>query len=225
MAELPPQENGVLGGLVGAMIRRQTRKGFRHILWTPPARPLPEQIILVPNHHGWFDGYVMFLAAKALQRPILDWIAEYESFPLFGKVGGMPFPPADSAVRVATVRRTIRIMLQEKRSLLLFAEGVLHAEPELLPFGRSLEVVSKAVPQAAVIPVGIVYSMGVHQLPEARVRIGEPVEQGPELSTRCRTAVEELLEKEQEEPSTNLLLSGTRDINERLRPPQFRKGR
>lgn len=224
-ADLPVQEEGLLGRAVAAMITRQTRKGFRHVLWTPPAAPLPRQVILVPNHHGWFDGYVMFILAKTLGRPILDWIAEYESFPLFGKVGGMPFPAGDPAARSMTVRRTIRLMRAEGRSLLLFAEGVLHTGPELLPFGRSLDVVARAVPEAAVVPVAIVYAMGIHQLPEVRIRIGEPLAPGDDLGARCRRDVAELLRQERETPSTELLLAGKRDINERLKPPNFRKDR
>lgn len=222
---LPAQETGLLGRLVAAMIRRQTAKGFRHVLWTLPTEPLPRQVILVPNHHGWFDGYLMFLAAKAIGRPILDWIAAYDSFPLFGRVGGLPFPPDEPETRVETVRRTIRRMKAEERSLLLFAEGVLHEEPELLPFGRSLEVVAKAVPDAVVIPVAIVYAMGIHQLPEARIRFGAPLERGPDLGERCRAAVAKLLQEERLRPSTEVLLPGTRDINERIKPPYQRSRR
>lgn len=205
------------------MIRRQTRAGFRQVLWTPPATALPVQVILVPNHHGWFDGYLMYLAAKAVGRPILDWIAAYDSFPLFRTVGGMPFPPDDLTLRTATVRRTIRRMREERRSLLLFAEGVLHDGPGILPLGRSLEVVARAVPEAAVVPVAIVYAMGIHQRPEARVRFGEIAARGEGLGERTRTEVERLLAVERARPSTDLLLAGTRDINERIKPPHLNK--
>ena len=215
LPDLPPQESGAVGRMVAAMIRRQTRAGFRNVLWTPPAEQIPRQVILVANHHGWFDGYLLFLAAKALGRPVLDWIAAYESFPLFGTVGGMAFPPNDPAGRAATIKRTIRRMKGESRSLMLFAEGVLHAGPDLLPFGRSLEVVARAVPEAAVIPVGIVYAMGIHQRPEARLRFGAPVEGGEALSARTQTAVAGLLEIERRNRSEIVLLAGAPDINER----------
>ncbi len=217
------QIRGPLGRLVRAMIYRDLRKGFRRVLWTPPPAATPRQVILVANHHGWFDGYLMFALAERLDRPILDWIAEYDSFPLFGHVGGLPFPPDDPARRTATVRKTIRLMRDEGVSLLLFAEGVLHEAPDLLPFGRSLDLVAAKVPGAAVIPCALVYAMGIHQLPEARLRVGAPVEPGPGLAARTRDAVAALLAEERERPSTELLLAGTRDVNERLKFPTFRR--
>lgn len=215
------QIRGPLGGLVRKMIDSSLKKGFRHLLWTPPAEPLPPQIILVANHHGWFDGYAAFALLERLDRPFLDWIAEYDSFPLFGHVGGMPFPPHDPAARTATVRRTIRLMREEGVSLLLFAEGVLHEGPDLLPFGRSLDLVAAKVPDARVIPCALVYAMGIHQLPECRLRLGEPVLPGADLAARTRAEVARLLDLERENPSTELLLKGTRDVNERMKFPKF----
>ena len=206
------------------MIYRDLKRGFRHLLWTPPAEPLPPQIILVANHHGWFDGYALFALLEKLERPFLDWIAEYDSFPLFGHVGGMPFPPHDPAARTATVRRTIRLMRSEGVSLLLFAEGHLHEGPGLLPFGRSLDLIAAKVPNARVIPCAIVYAMGIHQLPEVRLRVGAPMPPGEGIGARTQAEVARLLDIECADPSRTLLVQGTRDVNERLKFPKFGRG-
>ena len=205
------------------MIYRTLRARFHHIELVLPALPLPRQVILVPNHHGWHDGYVMVALAKYLGRPILDWVADYDAFPLFGQIGGMRFPPDDPAARGATIRRTIRRMRAEDRSLLLFAESELHRGPEVLAFGKTLELMARAVPEAAVVPVGIAYELSMHERPVARVVVGDVVPPREYLSGRTRDAVVRLREEAHSsfgEPS-EILLKGTYDINERMKPPAF----
>jgi 1-acyl-sn-glycerol-3-phosphate acyltransferase len=217
------QVQGVLGKAVDAMIRRSVRRTFRNVYWQPPARPIPEPAIYVPNHHGWHDGYLMYLALSALglQHPFHDWIQEFDAFPLFGRIGGMPFPLGDPAKRAATIRQTIRLMREERRSLMLFAEGVLHRPPELLPFGKSLELVANKVPGVAVIPVAIRYEHNVHERPEASLLFGSPMTAGPDLAARTRLEVWALLDRlaalrAVESESLQILHPGTLDVNERM---------
>ena len=215
----PGQREGLLGRAVDAMVRRSVRKSFHHVDWIPPG-PLPDgPAIFVANHHGWHDGYLMYLAITALDRRVLDWIQAYDSFPLFGRIGGMPFPAHDAAVRAATIRRTVRLMRDEGRSLMLFAEGVLHRPPELLPFGKSLELVAGKT-GATVVPVGIRYELSTHERPEAILSFGPPVEAGPDLSPRTRLAVAAELDRAaallaRSDAPLPRLLSGTPDVNER----------
>ncbi len=214
------QEEGVAGRLVGGMIRRSVRRTFRGVYWIPPRVPITTPVILVPNHHGWHDGYLMFHVIQALRVRCLDWIAEFDAFPLFAKVGGMPFPPNDVARRAGTIRRTIRLMRDEGRSLILFAEGVLHYPPQVLSFGRSLEVVAKSVESCSIRPVGIKYEMSLHERPEAFILIGDEVARGSDLARRCRDAVQVTLAEaayriRQDETAWTELVRGKRDINER----------
>jgi len=216
------QVQGVMGRMVDAMIRRSVRRAFRNVYWVPPTLPVPEPAIFVPNHHGWFDGYVMYLALSQLKlKGFHDWIQEYEAFPLFGKIGGMAFPANDSAARAATIRRTVRAMNDDGRSLMLFAEGVLHRPPELLPFGKSLEFMAKQVPKAAIIPVAIRYEHAIHERPEAYLQFGAPLEPGPDLGRRTRLAVKSLLDRiaidlVREPERFQVLHAGTPDVNERM---------
>lgn len=202
------------------MIRRSVRKRFHSVQWIPPSAPLPEPAILVPNHHGWHDGYLMFHAITRLNVRCVDWIAEYDTFPLFGKIGGLPFPANDPVRRALTIRKTIRLMRQEQRNLILFAEGTLHRPPDLLPFGKALRTVATQVPTASVIPVAIKYEMGLHERPEAFLLFGKPVESGDKLESRTRDAVQYLLAEltfriRQDPNAFELLAKGTPDVNER----------
>lgn len=222
------QVEGILGWGVDQMIRRTVRARFRNVYWSPPAEPISPPAILVASHHGWHDGYLLYLAARQLNVRVVDWIAEFDAFPLFAKVGGMPFPPDDPLRRSATIRRTIRLMREERRSLLLFAEGHLHRPPGLLEFGKSLELVASKVPGVQIQPVAIRYDMSLHERPEAILAFGQTcVELGPELAARTRRAVSELqadvdqwLAEGRELP---ILVQGTGDVNERLDARRIRE--
>jgi len=211
------QEDGPLGHLVGQMIRRTLRARFRagYLAGSlPSAQGSP--VIFVANHHGWHDGYVMFALIKHLGIVASDWVAELAEFPLFAKIGALPFPPEDEKVRFATVRKTVRL-LQEGRSLILFAEGALHRPPEVWPLGSALEFLIRRVPQARIIPVAIRYDMSIHERPEVFVELGEAIIAPSAENVRARLV--ELLEtmgaSMDAENKWTPFFSGTKDVNER----------
>jgi 1-acyl-sn-glycerol-3-phosphate acyltransferase len=213
------QEVGWIGRLVGGMIRRSVRRHFRGLYWNPP-KHLPGRVIFACNHHNWFDGYVMFHVVQALHRPSLDWIQEFDAFPLFSKVGGMPFPKDDPARRAATIRRTLRLMQREGRSLVIFPEGVLHAPPEVLPLGEALARVARSS-NTPVVPTALVYEFALHQRPEAFIHFGSPREPDQrDLANMVRQDLVSLIHETQtrarERPeSFETLAKGTLDVNER----------
>lgn len=217
-----------MGLAVDWMIRRSVRKAFHTVHWLPPTSKPAAPVIFVANHHGWHDGYLMYLAATKLGIRVVDWIAEFNTFPLFAKVGGMRFPADDANARAATIRRTIRLMQNEGRSLLLFGEGTLHRPPSLMPFGKALETVAKAVPAARVVPVAIRYELAMHERPEAWIRFGEEIALGDDLSARARLAVGHELDALAGElrfvpERYERLAEGTPDVNERWDARKFRK--
>lgn len=222
------QVEGFLGRAVDRMIRRAVRRSFHSVYWIPPTLPVSEPAIFVPNHHGWHDGYVMYLALSQLGLGRFhDWIQEYDAFPLFGKIGGMPFPQGDAGRRAQTIRHTIRLMREERRNLMLFAEGVLHRPPELMPFGKSLDLLIRQVPEATVYPVAIRYELAMHERPECFLLFGAPVEKGPDLRGRTRLEVSSLLDRIAAQrivapESFTLLHRGTHDVNERWDMRKFR---
>lgn len=211
------QEEGWIGRRVGAMIRRSVRKSFKGVyLHDDSFKPDPDAgpYVFAVNHHGWHDGYLMFHLITHLGIRCLDWIQEFDSFPLFAKVGGMPFPADRPEVRTATIRRTIRLMREEKRSLVLFPEGVLHYPPEILPFGATLRFVAEHA-NATVIPVAIRYEMAIHERPEAFIRIGASVS-----ADVCRESLVDHLVCLTRDTRGNrdrftLLARGTDSVNER----------
>lgn len=214
------QEEGLIGRLVGGMIRRSVRRSFRNVYWDGDWAGLPNgPVVFVCNHHGWFDGYVMFHVVSALGKRSLDWIEEFGAFPLFRKVGGRPFPVGDAAARAKTVRETIRLMNTEGRSLVLFAEGVLHSPPDVWEFGKSLDLIARKVDGAEIVPVAIAYRMGLHERPEAYIRIGRSLGRGAAAAALAEDEVRRLLtsldEDIRQERTFPILVDGTPSVNER----------
>jgi 1-acyl-sn-glycerol-3-phosphate acyltransferase len=178
------------------MIRRSVRRTFRTVYWKPPADEIPEPAIFVPNHHGWHDGRLMYLALSALRPQGFDtWVRDYDAIPWVGRIGGMPFPGDDPFRRAVTIRKSFRALKDEGRSLLLFAEGELHRPPELLPFAKSLEFLHRKIPTAAIIPVGIRYELSMHERPQAYILFGDPIAPGDHMGRRARLTVAALLDR------------------------------
>lgn len=216
--ELPrTQEDGFVGRVVGAMIRRSVRKSFRRVYMKDDSTSTQSPIIFVVNHHGWFDGYLMYHVVSQLRKKSLDWIEEYDSFPLFRFVGGMPYPRNDTAKRVETVRKTIRAMKEEGKSLVLFAEGVLHDPPSVLKFGRSLELLCKKVPEAEIVPVSIRYDLSIHQRPSAKIWLGPNLKVTSEICEQSREVIVNQLARIESISLSQftVLVEGTPDVNER----------
>jgi 1-acyl-sn-glycerol-3-phosphate acyltransferase len=215
------QAKGMLGWAVDRMIRRSVRKSFHTVFWLKPLYELPRPCILVANHHGWHDGYLMYLAATRLGLPVVDWIQEFDAFPPFGAIGGMPFPANDPFRRTQTIRRTIRLMRQSGTSLILFPEATLHRPDSLLPFGKALELVAAKVPGVTVVPVALRYELAMHERPEAYVSFGTPVPIGDRLASRARLEVASLLGRLRatiafDSERLEVLATGTKDVNERM---------
>jgi len=163
----------------------------------------------------------MYLAATRLGLPVVDWIQEFDSFPFFGSIGGMPFPANDPVGRFKTIRKTIQLMRESKTSLILFAEGKLHRPDSLLPFGRALELVASKVPDVEVIPVAIRYEQALHERPEAYLSFGCPIPLGDNLSFRARLEVAAELDRLKvmslfDREKLEVIFEGVKDVNERL---------
>lgn len=136
----PDPADGSLGrrvaaALVGRLIARSLRQAFRRVVWVGPEPwqgPVPvlspeRPLVLYTNHHSFYDGYLLWLLTRrALGRPALLWMNEWERTPLFGPLGALPFPPGDPTRRLATIRETVRrLRRRPEHAFLYFPEGEL----------------------------------------------------------------------------------------------------
>jgi 1-acyl-sn-glycerol-3-phosphate acyltransferase len=182
-------------------------------------------VILYANHHGWLDGYLMFCAITKLRVRCLDWVEEFDAFPLFSKVGGMRFARGDVIGRANTIRTTIKLMRTEQKSLVIFPEGVLHRPPDLLPLGKSLETIAKKVPGVTLVPVAIAYELSMHERPEAWINFGEPhaFESLIQCEVNLQSQLDGLRTAIAEGEEFEILANGTPSVNERMSMKRFRK--
>jgi len=211
------QEHGMIGKVVGAMIRRSVRSRFHSVHWTPIGSPSAPAVFYA-NHHGWMDGYLMFHVVTKLGIRCLDWIEEFDAFPLFSRIGGMRFDKSNPGQRAGTIRKTIREM-REGASLVVFPEGKLHRPPDVLPFGRAIETIAKNVPHVAFVPVGLLYEQSLHERPEAWIAMGASHDFESVEDCRDRVLFQLSRARESRDEGFALLVAGTPDINERRRLP------
>ena len=218
------QEQGMIGRLVGTMIRRSVRQRYRNVHWRAVDLPIHAPAILYANHHGWMDGYLMFHLCLRLDLVCVDWIEEFDTFPLFRHVGGMPYRKGDVANRVATVRATIHEMANG-RSLVLFPEGVMHRPPDVLPCGKALATIARRVSEVSLVPVAIVQEMSLHERPEAWLSVGVPHRY--ESLAHCEATLAANLQSLREDVRLgspfDVLARGTPSVNERLSLKRFQK--
>lgn len=198
--------------MVGGMIRRTLRARFRTVYWNQPGA-VQGPVILAANHHCWHDGYLMYALVKRLGLISVLWAEEYAAFPLFGKIGALPYPVGDAGARAVTLRHSLEALAQG-RSLCVFAEGVLHTPPDVWPVGRAVPWLSRksGVP---VLPLGFRVEMSMHERPEAWVCVGEPLPVGADEQS-IGQAIEFCLEQTRRAGvDWPILVQGTLDVNER----------
>jgi len=212
------QEVGWIGQLIGGMIRRSVRSRFRNVYLAPNCPAITPPAILYANHNGWMDGYLMFHLVQKLGLKCVDWIEEFDAFPLFSRVGGMRFAKGEPHGRAQTIRKTIRLMKDQRQSLVIFPEGILHRPGSLLPFGRALELVARAVPNVSLVPIGIRYEMSIHERPEVWIQVGQPhtFQSLEDCQGRVQDQLNQLDQSLSQSDAFDVLQAGTGDVNERM---------
>ena len=217
------QTEGFIGWMVGGMIRRSVRSRLRNLYWSAPQEPLTAPVIFYSNHHGWLDGYILFHVVEKLKLKAVDWIEEFDAFPLFAKAGGMRYAAGDTTGRATTIRKTIRLMNAEKRSLMLFAEGVLHRPPAIWPLGKALQLVAEKVKGVTLVPTAIYYEHSIHERPEAWVSLGSAhsFSSLEDCHSRLEGELDALKARVAKDDSFPILVKGTGDVNERMSMKRF----
>ena len=202
------------------LLERSLRRAFRRIVWvgelSPPPRDRP--VVIVANHHLFHDAQVLgWMIARVLRRPGIVWMEELDRFPFLAPLGPLPFPIADPARRVTTIRRTIREMRSDPSTVLLyFPEGELHdADDGVASFPASRLVrLERALPPATWWPVALRLG-GSHEARPVAWLTGAPPQ--PRVAGTERETLAALLRQlaaPAQQPQT-VLLEGTPGPNER----------
>ncbi|SDE99056.1 Acyltransferase [Thermus arciformis] len=153
-----------LGLVVEALLLRSLKGSLRgvYLRGEAPAGPL----VLVLNHHGFFDGHLAWLLGKLYQRPLSLLVAEenLRAFPVLKLVG---------ALEAGRVREALR-RLKRGEWVALFPEGAMRYPGPLGPLreGASWLAEKAGVP---LLPVALRVALRGYEHPEAFVWIGKPI--------------------------------------------------
>jgi 1-acyl-sn-glycerol-3-phosphate acyltransferase len=163
---------------------------------TPNSRPL----LLVANHMGWWDGFVLMRVQKKIRprAPIYTIMLETElrKNPWFWPLGALGIQPGSTASLRALYRRLDRLRGTDA-VVAFFPQG------RILPFARrpldfregALAIARKLAP-VTILPVALTAEYGSHPRPTLQARVGAPLEFDPALTTAdLERAVRELLDQ------------------------------
>lgn len=199
--------------LLRANIRRSVHTDLRGV-WV--RGPLPGGgAVLAPNHHSWWDGYVL--------REV-TWVLglDYRVMMLEDQLAHFPFLRRLGALGTRNLREAVRAA-QSGAWVVVFPEGALHPAGPIrgVQPGAAWIARTAGVP---LVPVALRVVLRGAQHPEAYARFGRAVggaELGEVLSRELAALDAELLEGDPESPLAGYLrLSGGRtSAQERLDLP------
>ncbi len=151
------------------VIRRSLRRGLRGV-WVRGAdaaqRALRDGGVLVPNHHAWWDGYLLWLVWRRLDLDgaVLVRPTTLATYPYFTRIGAIPSHD---------VRRALR-RLRDGAALGVYAEGEQRAPGPLGPLERGAAFLAR-VGGRELHPLAVRVRLRGAQHPEAFLDFGPPL--------------------------------------------------
>ena len=182
--------------------RRLLRRAFARVRVGGAAWPGGDgPVIAYANHGAWWDPVLaVFLSHDVFRRDgygLMDG-TQLLRYPFFRRLGcfgvtgeGLAIDDARAVAEYAT--RVLRG--GAGRALWLFPQGVLLPARAPLRFRSGLARISRAVPEAPLVPVAVRYEFRDHARPECVVRIGEATPLDP-IAARSSAPLTRRLERE-----------------------------
>jgi hypothetical protein len=170
----------LLRGATEAVIRHDLRSTFRRVVWAGPGEPFlpPGPVVVYANHHFVHDSYLLWLlAVRTLGRQALVWMEDWKRVPVFAPLGALPFPSADAAARMRTIRETSRRMTRDPQTVLfLYPEGRLGPpDAGLAPFRTEMGRLARVLPEDTTwVPAAVHVTWWGEARPTAVLATGVP---------------------------------------------------
>lgn len=152
--------------LLALSVRRSVRSGLGGV-WVGGSVPAGAAV-LAPNHHSWWDGYVLREVAVTCGEPfsVLMDARQLARFPFLRRVG---------ALRAGELRAAVR--RARAGWLVVFPEGELHPAGPLRGVERGAGWLARSA-DVPLVPVALRVVLRGAQWPEAYLRFGPPVTAG-----------------------------------------------
>ncbi|GEM48514.1 lysophospholipid acyltransferase family protein [Deinococcus cellulosilyticus] len=145
------------------VIRHTLRKGLRGVYLRGTLQTA--SVLLVPNHHSWWDGYVMGeLCWHASRKPALLMLdRQLQKYPFLKSVG---------AISHLNLREALQA-LKSGRPLILFPEGAMRPAGPVKDLRPGVKWFARHS-GCEVVPVALRVVLRGHQHPEAYISLGVP---------------------------------------------------
>ncbi len=201
-----------LGLLVEALLLRSLKGSLRGVYLRGEAPTGP--LVLVLNHHGFFDGHLVWLLRKLYRKPLSLLVAEEN-------LKGFPVLKLAGALEAGRVREALR-RLGRGEWVALFPEGEMRYPGPLGPLREGARWLARKA-GVPLLPVALRVVLRGYEHPEAFVWIGKPVPPGEEAGAlgELLQALDALLAQThpREVPEGfREVLRGRRSLEERVRP-------
>ncbi|PTA67392.1 lysophospholipid acyltransferase family protein [Deinococcus arcticus] len=158
-----PETHRWATALLSRSVRGSVRRGLGGV-WVRGALP-PGGAVLAPNHHSWWDGYVL--------REVALWAgADFSVLMTAGQLTRFPFLRRLGALRAGEVRAGVR--RAKSGWLVVFPEGALQPAGPLRGAAPGAGWTARAA-GVPLVPVALRVTLRGAQWPEAHVRFGPPV--------------------------------------------------
>jgi len=201
-----------LGLLVEALLLRSLKGSLRGVYLRGEAPTGP--LVLVLNHHGFFDGHLVWLLRKLYRKPLSLLVAEEN-------LKGFPVLKLAGALEAGRVREALR-RLGRGEWVALFPEGEMRYPGPLGPLREGARWLARKA-GVSLLPVALRVVLRGYEHPEAFVWIGKPVPPGEEAGAlgELLQALDALLAQThpREVPEGfREVLRGRRSLEERVLP-------
>ena len=198
--------------LVEALVLRSLKESLRGVYLRGEAPEGP--LVLVLNHHGFFDGHLAWLLGKLCRKPLSLLVAEEN-------LKGFPVLKLAGALEAGRVREALR-RLGRGEWVALFPEGEMRYPGPLGPLREGARWLARKA-GVSLLPVALRVVLRGYEHPEAFVWIGKPVPPGEEAGAlgELLQALDALLAQThpREVPEGfREVLRGRRSLEERVRP-------
>jgi len=202
MHYLPAEKDRLRMGLLFRYARGLLRRRFFSIALYSDLESFGAEedfpLILFGNHSSWWDGLMETLLFERLQ---LDYYVMMEArnlrkFSYFQKTGVFGVDLESREGRSQGLLYAARLLREKspRRTLLLYPHGRLVTEvEEWPPFASGLHGLLRLIENARARPYAKRLLLGKYPRPEAFLRIGPPVERGPEGEAPPTAVLEEAL--------------------------------
>lgn len=176
-----PPISGVVYRLFARVVKRYFRGHFRSVMvqGIEILEAARGPMIVFGNHSSWWDPMICVLLARVFLPERKHYApidaAALEQYPILKKIGMFPVDTA-TARGAAQFLRTGEAILRDGGVLWVTPQGRFADTREFpLRFRPGLAALAQRVPEALLVPLATEYTFWDERMPEALVRVGEPV--------------------------------------------------